>query len=105
MFFDATSAQPLVLAEKLWWTSALEAVRRAPSAVNKQPWRVYAEGAKDCFHFYIKGTSMVDIGIAMSHFELAAKGQDISGQWIKREDVATRDGLTYIMTWVKQALY
>lgn len=56
---------------------ALEAVRLAPSAVNKQPWRVVV--TESGVHFYEKkdrgydnGTydlQKVDLGIAMYHFE------------------------------------
>ena len=60
----------------------LEMVRWAPSAVNRQPWRVVVDevGA----HFYLKRSKgfisesagdmqKIDLGIAMCHFELAAK--------------------------------
>ena len=61
---------------------ALEAVRLAPSAVNKQPWRVVVCGEK--VHFYEKRSrgyvsdngwdiQKIDMGIALCHFELAAK--------------------------------
>ncbi len=64
-------------AEKLGVKKALEAVRLAPSAVNKQPWRaVVSDGG---VHFYEKkdkgydnGTydvQKVDMGIALYHFE------------------------------------
>lgn len=101
LFFDAISAKPLIQDPDKWWTSALEAVRKAPSAVNKQPWRVYADGEKGTFHFYIKGTSMVDIGIAMAHFQMAAEAVGLIGNWKKREGVVAREALTYIMTWEK----
>ena len=60
----------------------LEAVRLAPSAVNKQPWRVIIDGKN--VHFYEKKSrgfvsengwdiQKIDIGIAMCHFALAAE--------------------------------
>ncbi len=60
----------------------LEMVRLGPSAVNNQPWRIVkAEGA---LHFYLKRSKgyssegrpdmqMVDMGIALCHFHLAAR--------------------------------
>lgn len=59
---------------------ALEAVRQAPSAVNAQPWRakVSAEGVV----FYCATDnkySMLDMGIAMSHFETACRELGIHG--------------------------
>lgn len=64
-------------AEKEGILTALEAVRLAPSAVNKQPWRAVV--TKEGIHFYeVKnrgydnGTydlQKVDVGIALYHFE------------------------------------
>ena len=59
---------------------ALELVRWAPSAVNKQPWRIVQKENK--YHFYEKqdkgyvsdktgDLQKIDIGIAMRHFTLA----------------------------------
>ena len=57
--------------------NALEAVRLAPSAVNKQPWRIVIDG--NTVHFYEKqdkgymtpnyDLQKIDVGIAMYHFE------------------------------------
>jgi len=73
---------------------AFEAVRRAPSASNKQPWRVvWQEGAA---HFYLERSSVyskimelakmpalqrTDLGIAMAHFDLAARALGREGAW------------------------
>ena len=56
---------------------ALESVRLAPSAVNKQPWRVVI--GKNVAHFYVKhdkgyitpdyDLQKIDVGIALYHFE------------------------------------
>lgn len=67
---------------------ALEMVRLAPSAVNKQPWRVVTDG--NAVHFYEhhdKGydhgedgdMQKIDIGIALAHFVLMAKEQGMNG--------------------------
>ncbi|MBQ8921601.1 MAG: nitroreductase [Oscillospiraceae bacterium] len=62
--------------------NALEAVRHAPSAVNKQPWRIVNEG--NAYHFYEKHSiggsgaawdvQKVDLGIALCHFMTVAGG-------------------------------
>ena len=57
-------------------------VRLAPSAVNKQPWRAVAYD--NAVHFYLKRSKgfnhnekldmqMIDMGIALCHFDLTAK--------------------------------
>ena len=62
---------------------ALEAVRLAPSAVNKQPWRILK--VNDSYHFYVRhdrgfggsGTGdmqKIDLGIALCHFMMFVKG-------------------------------
>ena len=69
---------------------AFEAVRLAPSAVNRQPWRVVLCG--DAVHFYLKRSKgfmyderldmqMIDMGIALCHFDLAAKELGINVQF------------------------
>lgn len=63
--------------------SALDLVRRGPSASNKQPWRAYLED--NTVHFYIERTpnypgkafkydiQALDMGIALCHFEIGLK--------------------------------
>ena len=69
----------------------LEMVRLAPSAVNKQPWRVVIKD--NAAHFYLQRSKgfghdlpydmqMIDIGIAMCHFDLAAKEQGIQTEFV-----------------------
>ena len=82
LFFDGEPGRALTEEKAGALKEAFEAVRLAPSAVNKQPWRaVLSEG---CVHFYEKRSpgyvgengwdlQKIDMGIALSHFELAAK--------------------------------
>ncbi len=94
--FDTASGQPLTeeTAEEL--APALELVRLAPSASNRQPWRMlrqsHAPGAGPVFHFYlhrfpgyrsINQTDLqrIDMGIAMVHFDLGLKAAGIKGFW------------------------
>lgn len=63
----------------------LSMVRLAPSAVNKQPWRVVVTDTGA--HFYLKRNKgfsssavdmqKIDMGIALCHFDLAAKEMDL----------------------------
>ncbi|MCR4798732.1 MAG: nitroreductase family protein [Lachnospiraceae bacterium] len=75
LFFKERWGSPLIPAEDV--ADALEMVRLAPSAVNKQPWRIiYKDGV---YHFYEKkdrgyesdsvgDMQKIDIGIALCHF-------------------------------------
>ena len=82
LFFDGSFDTALTPEKAGKLAFPLEMVRWAPSAVNKQPWRVVVDetGA----HFYLKRSKgfvseavgdmqKIDLGIALCHFELAAK--------------------------------
>ncbi|MCR4668785.1 MAG: nitroreductase [Clostridia bacterium] len=82
LFFDSSFGAPLTEEKTGKLRNVLEAVRLAPSAVNKQPWRVVISGDKA--HFYEKRSKgyvaengwdlqKIDMGIALCHFEAAAK--------------------------------
>ena len=76
---------------------ALDMLRLAPSASNKQPWRVVRDG--DRWHFYCQRTpgygrggpvfsvlkladlQRLDVGIAMCHFEQTLLAQGVQGKW------------------------
>ncbi len=95
----------------------LEMVRLGPSASNKQPWRVVQD--RDIYHFYLKRTmgyrdsplqrlfrvedlQRVDLGIAMCHFELAARELGLRGHWAVQEPAIEKpDALTeYTVSWI-----
>ena len=93
---------------------ALENVRLAPSAINKQPWRIIKDENK--FHFYKeekysshskdtgRDNHRIDMGIAMCHFELTCKEYGIKGRFIDSnpELPSTPVDLRYIITWIKE---
>ena len=75
LFFDGTWGNPLNPADDM--KDVLEMVRWAPSAVNKQPWRIILKDG--IYHFYEKkdkgyvhedtgDIQKVDLGIALCHF-------------------------------------
>lgn len=88
VFFDGTFEKSLSKETAGKLADAFEAVCLAPSAVNKQPWRIVVSGNK--VHFYEKHSKgygaggwdiqKIDMGIALCHFELVAKesGIDVS---------------------------
>jgi nitroreductase len=64
----------------------LEAARWAPSAVNRQPWRfaVDAHGVTlsvDAAALSLPSLKRLDCGIAMLHFEVAARALGLAGRW------------------------
>jgi len=69
-----------------WALAAAECVRLAPSAVNRQPWRLRLEDgalivARDSAIEMPKVTRALDCGIAMLHAELGARDAGASGTW------------------------
>ncbi len=82
LFFDEAFETPLTKEKAGCLLQPLEMVRLAPSAVNKQPWRVIVKG--DAAHFYLKRSKgfgrdakldmqKIDMGIALCHFALTAE--------------------------------
>jgi len=82
LFFDGSFDTPLDREKAGPVGMALELVRLAPSAVNRQPWRAVVCGSK--VHFYLKRHSArpdrsgwnvqdVDMGIALCHFAIGAE--------------------------------
>ena len=82
LFFDGGFDRPLVGKALEPYNDTLELVRWAPSAVNKQPWRIVLRDG--LFHFYLRhdkgyigeavgDLQRIDLGIALCHFVLGAR--------------------------------
>jgi len=107
LFFEEKLSVPLSVKKMGDYITPLETVRLAPSASNKQPWRIIKN--TDGYHFYLKRTKGYpssrydmqknDIGIAMCHFELTAKELELKGRWLNIKNPPNIDGLEYISTW------
>lgn len=107
MFFENDINNPLQYNLEDKYHQALECVRRAPSAVNKQPWRIIK--VNNHYHFYIMRDKMVgktkssdlqkvDIGIALAHFKMAFEEFFIEGKWhISNPEICDME---YIITWI-----
>lgn len=79
-------AIPLFLDGPPWLKAALRAVRLAPSAVNLQPWHFGGTTQRVVLRATRRTAfTPIDLGIAMSHFALAAEHSGMRGAW-KRED-------------------
>ncbi len=96
LFFSEAWGRPLAPSQAGPLTRAFEAARLAPSASNKQPWRLVRKAATGDVHFYLEPSAIyarlmdlakmpalqrVDLGIAMAHFELAARELAVPGRW------------------------
>ena len=111
IFFDGDFTKPLEEKESGNYKGALEMVRIAPSASNKQPWRIVLQKDKNTFHFFIqrskyypkayKNLQIIDLGIAMCHFELTCRGLGIKGGWVEKQPVILNlaDLCRYVTSW------
>jgi len=117
LFYIGDFSTPLAPVDAGAYAGPLEMVRWAPSASNRQPWRIVRTPTG--WHFFLartkgygKGTLLftvlrladlqsVDMGIAMCHFELAAREAGLAGDWVIEDPgIATpRAGLEYTATW------
>lgn len=109
LFFKDTLEHPLSEEEAGDYKFPLEMVRLAPSAVNKQPWRVVVT---DCaVHFFEKhslgseGGSMdmqrIDVGIAICHFHLALLEAGKTGHFERTApEINIPKDMSYIVSWM-----
>lgn len=90
LFFNAENGAPLSEQAAGAFSVPLSCVRLAPSAMNKQPWRVFLSQTAAAFYLdrgrEQAGTAesdirYVDLGIAMCHFEAGAAQVGLSGNW------------------------
>ncbi len=111
LFFHGNFDHPLTKEAAGNLGNALEMVRLAPSAVNKQPWRAVLDG--DSVHFYLKRSKgfghdaqldlqMTDIGIALCHFALTAEAEGLRLAFAQKNPGLTAEaGLEYIATYTR----
>ena len=115
LFFDGCFGRPLSELAAGPYVTPLRMVQLGPSASNKQPWRVLKRGQD--WHFYVRRSAgyrgrgsrvlgvadmqRLDMGIAMSHFELTAQEVGLTGTWaIQDPGIELPDELTqYSVTW------
>jgi hypothetical protein len=113
LFFSGDFSKPLASSRTEELFIPMEMVRLGPSASNKQPWRIVQSG--ESFHFFLSRTpgyrnhilpidlQRIDIGIAMSHFELSCSETGIGGDWVVMEPgFSVEDGIEYIVSWVRR---
>ena len=110
LFYKDSFDVPLAYEKAGLYGKVLEMVRLAPSASNKQPWRIVKEGGN--WHFYEYKTpgyskmfpydiQRIDIGIAFAHFELTVKELGQKGMLIVKEPkIEVPDNIIYKFTWI-----
>lgn len=87
----------------------LEMLRLAPSAVNKQPWRVVI--TEEAIHFFEKSSlgvepggidiQRIDVGIGICHFHLAAMEVGLHGRFERcMPSFKIPTDMTYIVSWI-----
>jgi nitroreductase len=116
LFFDGAFAGPLSREAAGPYADVLEMVRLAPSASNRQPWRIVKEASRDVFHLFISRSAVysgvaanvaggdlqrTDMGIACCHFELAARELALPGEWkvLEAPEVELPERTTYVASW------
>ena len=116
LFADTRFGEPLDRNDIGAYAQVLEMVRIAPSASNKQPWRIVKHG--DFWRLYLQRTSgyrhdpikrfldiadmqRLDMGIAMCHFELTAHELGLAGAWVVEDDLdkTPQPDTEYVVSW------
>lgn len=110
LFFRGEEMRPLDPEETGPWREAFSAVRAGPSAMNKQPWRI-VQGAAG-FDFYRDKRARLplpdsgytlqdlDMGIALSHWAIAARAAGLPGHWGSRPPRQEPAGYLYYLSWL-----
>lgn len=111
IFFDRGFSSALPAENAGEYATALEMVRLAPSASNKQPWRIIK--TSNGFDFYESRTpgyskafsydiQRIDMGIAACHFHLAAIEKGLPGRFIifNPDTDVEEDDVNYVFSWM-----
>jgi hypothetical protein len=108
LFFDGAWDNGLPIAKQKEIRELIEMVQWAPSAVNKQPWRIIV--SDNGFHFYEKhdkgyisdktgDLQKIDVGIALCHFVMGLKDQgEIPSVVVEDPGIAVPEGIEYVAT-------
>ena len=108
LFFDGAWDKALPAEKQAPIADLIEMVRWAPSAVNKQPWRVIA--ANGAYHFYEKkdkgyvgektgDLQKIDVGIALCHFVMGLEEAGKTPEVVMEDPgIAIPEGAEYIAT-------
>lgn len=110
LFFDYGFEKPLSKEKAGAYAHPLEMLRLAPSAENKQPWRVVFSG--DAFHFFANGITddsinsirmkRIDCGIAICHFHQLVLELGLLGEFRRVDNIPFKvpENTAYITSWL-----
>lgn len=116
LFYHETPGTPLAESDAGEYRQVLDMVRIAPSASNKQPWRIVKKKGNDTYHFFLQRNrsyqnilsmmklpdiQRIDMGIALCHFETAAGELKLGGQWQSDSSSAecNAEDMEYLVSW------
>ncbi|MFW9906005.1 MAG: nitroreductase family protein [Candidatus Thorarchaeota archaeon] len=114
IFFEGDYTHPLPPEKVNQYEKPLEMIRIAPSASNRQPWRIIKEKHTQTYHFFILRKKSwysrflswpdfprIDIGIAICHFNLTAHELELSGDWqLINPNLTIPSHLEYVISWI-----
>ena len=107
LYYDGDFEKGLSTDKAGVFSDALEMLRWAPSAVNKQPWRAVV--CKDTVHFYeaksmsdtpLGDLQKLDLGIGLAHFDLTLKEEGVSGCFFEKDPgIGHENNVEYIVSY------
>jgi len=110
LFFDGDFSRPMAEDASDPIHDILRCVRAAPSASNRQPWRIMRDES-GALHLFLARTTgygrwfagvdlqLIDMGIAMCHISLAAAELGQHGSWTVADPGIGVKGLEHIASW------
>lgn len=112
LFFQDDFKTPLTEDGAEKYQLALEMIRLAPSASNKQPWRILMkDGAVHFYEYQTPGYSTsfpydiqkIDMGIAAAHFHLSVLEQKLGGHFEQTPpEVELPEHMIYEFSWIPE---
>lgn len=116
LFFEGDCKHPLTQEKAVPYDIPLEMIRIAPSASNRQPWRIIKEIDSHHYHFFILRNRSwyshflswpdfprVDLGIAICHFNLTVQELCLQGRWqFIRPKFTIPNHLEYFISWISE---
>jgi len=113
LFFKDSWDEPLRPDFSAVFAKPLEMVRLAPSASNRQPWRILYSSETKNFHFFAESNKKrthqfirwpdfprIDLGIAVCHFDLTVQSLGLKGSWRFLSELPEYENLDYLISWI-----